>query len=236
MRRQFIGLALSALLIAGCSSTPGPQSKGLYHSPARAYSLALDSGVFRGAVTLREQCDANGGSTNIWDSNNRFFRIDYLKIGQSPLAQVPAFASERTINEQVLSSYLGEVLHKAESLKSSESLLRENVDTGRGEAMFAVVSMNMKDSALPEGVKSSSYFYGFLVFTKGDMVYVLQHRVDSYQPDKLKQLLSGLRQDILVPGVPRGGIQLATPGTATQDDKAKSAANTDPDSILAKCG
>lgn len=228
MPRQFTGFALSVLLLTGCNSIPGPQQTGLYHAPARSYSLALDSATFRGPVTLTEQCDANGGTLNIWDSTNRFFRIDYLRIGKHPFADVPSFASERTINEQVLSNYLREVIGKAENIRSSESLLRENVDSGRGDAMFGVISLAMKDSALPDGVTSSSYYYGLLVFTKGDMVYVLQHRVDSYQPDKLKQMLSGLRQDMLVPGVLRG-IQSPTPGAASKGAIA-------PNPIVAKCG
>ena len=233
MRRQLTGIVLSAWLLAGCSSIPKPQDTGMYHAPARAYSLALDSGVFRGAVTLTEQCDARGGTLNIWDGANRFFRIDYLKIGQHPMADVPSFASERTIDEQVMSNYLRDVLPKAESVQSSESLLREYVDTGRGDAMFTVVSLKMKDVALPEGVTSVSYYYGFLVFTRGDMVYVLQHRVDSYQPDNLKQLLSSLRLDMVMPGVLRGNL---TANPAEASERMKDEGKTDPNSIVAKCG
>jgi hypothetical protein len=234
MRRQLTGLALSALLLGGCATKgPGPQDSGLYHSPARAYSLALDSAVFRGAVTLTEQCDANGGTLNVWDGANRFFRVDYLKIGQHPMANVPTFASERTVDEQVLSNYLREVLAKAESIRSSDTMLREFVDTGRGDAMFGVVSMSIKDDKLPEGVTASSYYYGLLVFTKGDFVYVLQHRVDTYQPDRLKQILSGLRQDMLVPGVLRG-IQSANPAHATKEMQEQG--KTDQAAITAKCG
>lgn len=233
--RQLAALALSALLLAGCTviTTPGPQDSGLYHAPARAYSLSLDSGVFRGPVTLTEQCDARGGTLNIWDGTNRFFRVDYLKIGQHPMADVPSFTSERTIDEQVLNNYLRDVLPKAGGIERSESLLREYVDTGRGDAMFGVVSMTMKDSALPDGVTSSSYYYGFLVFTKGDFVYVLQHRVDTYQPDSLKQLLSGLRQDMLVPGVLRA---VGTPNPAAPTDAMKAQGQTDQAGIVAKCG
>lgn len=233
MRRQLTGIVLSALLLAGCSSIPKPQGTGLYHAPARSYSLALDSAVFRGPVTLTEQCDAKGGTLNIWDGTNRFFRIDYLKIGQHPMADVPSFASERTIDEQVLSNYLRDVLPKAEGVQSSDSMLREYVDTGRGDAMFGVVSLKMKDAALPDGVTSVSYYYGFLVFTRGDMVYVLQHRVDSYQPDSLKKLLSNLRLDMVVPGVLRGN-QSANPAQASEQMKAEGA--VDPSSIVAKCG
>lgn len=232
MLRHITGLAFTALLLAGCA-TPGPQDKGLYHSPARAYSLALDSSAFRGAVTLTEQCDANGGTLNIWDKANRFFRIDYLKIGQHPMANVPAFASERTITEQVLSNYLRYVIPNSGNIESSESLLREFVDTGRGDAMFGIVGIRMKSDGLPGSVLDNNYYYGFLIFTRGDMVYVIQHRVDTYQPDRLKQLLSALRQDMLVPGALRVGDQ---PNPAAATSQMKEGGKVDPGSILARCG
>lgn len=205
MRHQLIGLAvaLPLLMLAGCAGKTRPLDNGLYHSPARAYSLSLDSAAFRGNVALTEQCDTRGGTLNIWDSANRFFRIDYLKIGQHPMADVPSFASERTIDEQVLNNYLRDILPEMPNIDDFQPQLQEFVDTGRGNAMFAVVSMKMKRAALPEGVSNPRYYYGFLVFTRGDLVYVLQHRADTYQPDNLKQLLSGLRLDMLVPGVLR---------------------------------
>lgn len=214
MRRQLIGLALTASLLAGCAGKPIQQDSGLYHAPARAYSLSLDSAAFRGKLTLTESCDNKGGTLNIWDSAHRFFRIDYLKIGLHPMADVPSFASERTIDEQVLSNYLRDVLPEMPSIDDSQTMIQEFVDTGRGNAMFAVVSLKMKRSTLPEGVSNARYYYGFLVFTRGDMVYVLQHRADTYQPDNMKQLLSGLRQDMLVPGVLRAQ-------TAAEDDAAR---------------
>lgn len=203
MRRLLTGLALSTLLLAGCASKPVPQAGGLYHAPARAYSLSLDSAAFRGGVTLTEKCDKAGGSVNIWDSANRFFRIDYLKIGQHPMADVPSFASERTVDEQVLANYLRDVLPDMPSIEDSQTMIQEFVDTGRGSGMFAVVGLKMKRTALPEGVTNPRFYYGFLVFTRGDMVYVVQHRADTYQPDNMKTVLSGLRQDMLVPGVLR---------------------------------
>lgn len=203
MQRSLTGLVLATLLLTGCAFGPGPQKTGMYHAPSRAYSLALDSGVFRGAVTLTEQCDANGGSLNLWDETGRFFRVDYLKINKHPVAAIPNFAGERTIDELVLNNYLREVVSKAPGIRHSEVRLSEFVDSGRGDAMFSVVSIEMKPDALPNGVDAKSYFYGFLVFTKGDFVYVLQHRFDAYQPDKMKNLLSALRQDMLVPGMLR---------------------------------
>lgn len=203
MQRSLTGLVLATLLLAGCASGPGPVRSGFYHSPARAYSLALDSGVFRGGVTVTEKCDANGGTLNLWDETNRFFRVDYLKLNQHPVAVIPNFASERTIDEMVLNGYQREVLAKAPGISRYEVMLSEFVDTGRGDAMFSVVSLEMKPEALPSDVSARNYFYGILVFTRGDFVYVLQHRFDAYQPDKLKNLLSALRQDMLVPGLLR---------------------------------
>ncbi|MFP5431265.1 MAG: hypothetical protein ACLGHE_09825 [Gammaproteobacteria bacterium] len=216
MQRSLTGLVLATLLLAGCASGPGPVKSGFYHSPARAYSLALDSGVFRGGVTLTEKCDANGGTLNIWDETNRFFRVDYLKINKHPAAVVPNFASERTIDEMVLNNYQREVLAKAEGIKHNEVILSEFVDTGRGDAMFSVVSLEMKPESLPDGVVARSYYYGVLVFTRGDFVYVLQHRFDAYQPDKLKNLLSALRQDMLVPGLLRHTDSLNQSQSAAQ--------------------
>lgn len=233
MFRHFSGIVFTVLVLAGCSSAPGPQSKGLYHSPARAYSLALDSSAFRGPVTLTEQCDDKGGTLNIWDKTHRFFRIDYLKIGQHPLADVPTFASERTITEQVLSNYLREVLPKAETIESSETLLREYVDTGRGDAMFGVINIRMKDKGLQAGIANNNYYYGFLVFTRADLVYIIQHRVDTYQPDLLKKLMSALRQDMQVPGILRVG-QDPNPAAATRE--MKEGGKVDPTSIEARCG
>jgi len=233
-RRLSTGLALLALILSGCAArVPGPQDSGLYHAPARAYSLALDSSMFRGAVTLTEQCDSKGGTLNIWDGANRFFRIDYLKIGQHALADVPSFASERTVTEQVMNGYLRVILPQVDAIKRSEVMLSEYVDTGRGDAMFAVLSMEMKEDKLPEGVTGKTFYYGLLVFTRGDFVYAVQHRVDSYQPDKLKQILSGLRQDMLVPGVLRGN---ATPNPAEPTDAMKADGTVDQTSIVARCG
>jgi hypothetical protein len=203
MQRSLTGLILAAMFMTGCASGPGPQKTGMYHSPARAYSLALDSSVFRGALTMTEQCDANGGTLNLWDETGRFFRVDYLKINKHPVADIPNFASERTIDELVLNNYLREVVSVANGISRTEVRLSEFVDTGRGDAMFSVSSIDMKPEALPNGVEAKSYFYGFLVFTKGDFVYVLQHRFDAYQPDKMKNLLSALRLDMLVPGMLR---------------------------------
>lgn len=206
MRRLLCGLAFSSLLLTACSSTPEGHSSGTYISPAQAFALELNNPVFRGSVRLTEQCDGNGGTLNIWDSNNRFFRVDYLKINKSPLAMVPAFANERTMADIVLASYLRDVLPKAPGIRGSDVMFKNFVNTKRGEALLGIVGLSMKDEALPAGVTSTSYYYGFLILQKGDFAYVVQHRADSYQPDRLKNILVGLAAEMAIPGKLRGSL------------------------------
>lgn len=200
MLRLLCGLALFSLLLAGCSSTPKGHNSGFYTAPAQAYTLELDSTAFRGAVRLSEQCDAKGGTLNIWDANNRFFRIDYLKINKSPLAMVPAFANERTMTDTILGNYLRNVLPKAQGVKRSAVMFKDFVNTKRGDAMLGIVSLNMDQKALPEGITDTNYYYGFLIFQKGDFAYVVQHRSDTYQPDRIKNILVNLATEMTIPG------------------------------------
>ena len=77
MNRGWLGLALIAsLALGGCAHTPPPQVQAFYHSPANSYSLNLGSQALHGSLDMTEQCEPYGGSLNIWDSKNRFFRVD----------------------------------------------------------------------------------------------------------------------------------------------------------------
>lgn len=209
MHRLLCGLAFVSLLLTGCSSNPKLIQSGTYVSPAQAYTLDLSSASFRNGVKVAEQCDANGGTLNIWDSNNRFFRLDYLKVNKSPLAQIPSFANERTVSDIVLASYLRDVIGKTPSIQRSEVMFNDFVKTKRGEALFAMVSLDMNSDSLPKNVPPANYYYGFLIFQMGDLVYALQHRADAYQPDRIKNMLSNLSEDMTIPGAPRGEIDVS---------------------------
>jgi hypothetical protein len=194
-----LAFAFLSLLLAACASNPGRDS-GFYDAPAKAYTLNLDSQAFRGKVRLSEQCDATGGTLNIWDSSSNFFRVDYLKINKSPLAQIPAFANERTITDIILAGYMTRVLPHAGKIDHSEVLFKDFVNTKRGNALLSIVDIRIKDQYLPEGVTANDYYYAFLIFQKGDFAYIVQNRSDSFQPDRLKNLLVALSLDMTIPG------------------------------------
>lgn len=194
------GIVLLGAMLGGCASTPKSYGSGFYDAPARAYTLDLDSPAFRDSVTLSEQCDAGGGTLNIWDVDSRFFRIDYLKINKSPLAQVPAFASERDIADLVLAGYVDRVFPQSKGINRSAMLVKSFITTKKGNALFSVMSLSLNDSVLPKGVLDNSYYYAFLVFQKGDFAYIVQHRSDTYQPDRLKDLLVSVATNMKIPG------------------------------------
>lgn len=189
--------------LVGCASTV-KQTMGFYHAPQRAYSLPLDSVSFRGQVTLTEGCDHVGGSLNIWDAQNRFFRIDYLRINQDPLAVVPPFAADRTIAEVVLANYERKVIPTSPKIKIVKNIGKVYITVRKDrEALFAMVSLVMHPHAVPQLEDADRmYYYGFLIFKDRDLAYVLQHRMQVFQPDRMRGQLNQLANDLIIPGKP----------------------------------
>ena len=97
IRGRLAAACLALAGLAGCASNgPYPQTQAAYHAPGGAYSINLGSQAFQGKLEMTEQCEPYGGSLNIWDSKNRFFRIDYLNLIEHPVVRPPSFANDRT--------------------------------------------------------------------------------------------------------------------------------------------
>jgi hypothetical protein len=63
MQRSLTGLVLAALFMTGCAIRPGSaENRHVPCAGTRLFAWRLDSSVFRGALTMTEQCDANGGT------------------------------------------------------------------------------------------------------------------------------------------------------------------------------
>ncbi len=206
MLKTILGLTILvtlATLMSGCASTVR-QTIGYYHAPQKAYSLPLDINIFRGQVTLTEGCDHVGGSLNIWDAQNRFFRIDYLRINQNPLATVPAFAADRTIAEVVLSNYVRKVIPASAKVKSIRTMGKVFVKVRSGkEALFSEIALEMQPHSVGALRDTTQvFYYGFLIFKDGDLAYVLQHRMPVFQPDRMHAQLGQLADDLIIPGKP----------------------------------
>jgi hypothetical protein len=104
MKRGWLGLAVAASIDSWrLRSSPSPkQMQSFYHAPSDAYSLSLSSPLLLAKCLMTEQCEPYGGSVNLWDSKNRFFRVDYFNFIEHPTVRSPSFANDRTLNELVM--------------------------------------------------------------------------------------------------------------------------------------
>lgn len=196
-------LCLAFALLVGCASQPQQTAaQKVYDAPGGLYRLPLASPAFRGEVTLTDGCDRHGGTLNVWDSTNRFFRIDYLRINDHRLAQVPMFASERIVADLVVNNYLREVLTKAETLKHSQVEVKTFVPTKHGDALLAVAALRLNPDSTELPVEldlESTYYYGFLAFQRNDHAFIVQHTMSSLQPEKMRAHLVALADSLQIP-------------------------------------
>ncbi|RZU47457.1 hypothetical protein EV700_0419 [Fluviicoccus keumensis] len=201
IRGRLAAACLALAGLAGCASNgPYPQTQAAYHAPGGAYSFNLSSQALQGKLELTEQCEPYGGSLNIWDSKNRFFRIDYLNLIAHPVVRPPSFANDRTLNDMVLSYYLSDVLDKEKTILERKVLFKDTVNSDVGEGLLAIVSMTMKPESLPKDALDNTIYYGFFVVRRGDFSYIVQHRQEVYQPERMKAMLVTLVTDMTIPG------------------------------------
>lgn len=201
IRGRLAALCLALAGLAGCASHgSSPQTQATYNAPGGAYSVNLASHALQGKLEMSEQCEPFGGSLNIWDSKNRFFRIDYLNLIEHPTVRPPNFASDRTLNDMVMSYYLGDVLDREKSILERKVLFKDTVNSAAGEGLLAIISMKMSPGVLPADVLDDTVYYGFFVLRRGDFSYIVQHRQEIYQPERMKTMLVTLATDMTIPG------------------------------------
>ncbi|MFZ5724506.1 MAG: hypothetical protein ACOY33_12710 [Pseudomonadota bacterium] len=208
-------------LLAGCQSgLQGMKEDGTYYSPQAAYGVPLYLSPFRGKVDVSERCNAAGGSTTFWDEQGRFFRVDYLKIDEHPMAQAPRFASDQTLLNAVMNNYLREVLPTGKAIEDVDTATRDFLKDRDPRSLFVILDMNVDTARLTDYRDTQvrgTYFYGFLIFKRGEYVYVLQHYQPALMKDKMLQMLSRLADNMIVPGKSR---------TDTEIERARARWNT----------
>lgn len=196
-------------LLAGCQSLEGEREGDLYHAPAAAYTIDLGINTFRGEVLLDERCTRTGGSTTFWDGSGRMFRVDYQSLENNPMLEAPRFASELTLLNLTLNAYLREIVAEADMVTSAEAAHREFIRHSDPRSLFAVISIEVdgqSEPSLPD--VTGNYYYGFLVFKQGQLMYVVQHRQPVLAPEKMKAVLLRLADAIEIPGKERDDTEL----------------------------
>lgn len=203
--------ALVLPVLSGCQ-TPlqGSTEDDIYYSPKAAYGLPLYLSPFRGNVEVSERCNAAGGSTTFWDTHGRFFRVDYLKIDEHPMAQAPRFASDQTLLNSVMNNYLRELLPTATAVEDADTSVREFLRDREPRALFVVLDLNVDTTRTTERrdpLLRGTYYYGFLVFKRGEFVYVVQHYQPVLMRDKMLQVLNRIADNMIVPGKVRSDTE-----------------------------
>ena len=202
MKRGWLGLAVAAsIVLGGCAHAPSPkQMQSFYNAPSDAYTLSLSSPASIGSVSMTERCEPYGGSVNLWDSKNRFFRIDYLNFIEHPVVRSPSFANDRTLNELVMGYYQDNVLPKQKQILKHQILFRDTVNSTMGEGLLTILSLEMNKDDIPQDTLDNTVYYGFFIFRRGDFAYIVQHRQEIYQPERMKAMLVTLAESMSIPG------------------------------------
>lgn len=210
-------IALAALFpllatLAGCQpAMQGLTEEDIYYSPKAAYGVPLYLSPFRGQVSVNERCNAAGGSTTFWDEHGRFFRVDYLKIDEHPMAQAPRFASDQTLLNSVMNNYLREVLPTGKSIEDVDTSVREFIKDRDPRALLVILDMNVDTARVSDSRDVNlrgTFYYGFLIFKRGEFVYVLQHYQPTLMKEKMTQMLTRLADNMVIPGKTRSDTEM----------------------------
>lgn len=203
------GLLLAVLTVTGCQNLQGAREGDIYHAPAAAYSIDLSINTFRGHVAVDERCDRYGGSTTLWDNSGRMFRLDYLLLENNPNVRAPRFASDQTLLNLVLNAYLRGVISTAPMVRSTEVVQREFVQQTDPQALFTIISLDIDSSKDPDAPPvTGTYYYGLLLFKKGERAYVVQHRQPALMQDTMKSVLLRLADSMEIPGKERDDTEV----------------------------
>jgi len=205
-------LFLALATMTACRSPlQGSNDGDTYYSPKAAYAVPLYLSPFRGQVEVNERCNASGGSTTFWDSQGRFFRIDYLKIDENPMALAPRFASDQTLLNSVMNNYLREVLPSGKSIEDVDTTVREFLKDRDPRALFVILNMNVNSARATDRndpLIRGTYYYGFLLFKRGEFVYVVQHYQPAFMREKMLQVLTRLADNLETPGKVRSDTDM----------------------------
>jgi hypothetical protein len=99
-----------------------------------------------------------------------------------------------------MSYYLSDVLDKEKNILERKVLFKDTVNSNAGEGLLAIVSMTMAPNNLPKDVLDDTVYYGFFVVRRGDFSYIIQHRQEIYQPERMKAMLVTMATDMTIPG------------------------------------
>ncbi len=184
----------SAIALAACHTAPHnkpelPLQK-IYHAPAQIFDFDLSSNVLRGAVELKQSCNAMGTSLDIIDQQKQQVRIDTFNLHQNASLHLTTDSDLKTINEQLIALYQ----QKYQATATSSKLLK----TSQGDAMFTRLTHDQQhlDIAI-----QSRYGYAYVITLNSPLVQDTQ---------TAEQLLQTLLKSLYTPSSQSKGLDTST--------------------------
>lgn len=138
----------------------------------------------------------NQATLSIWDRQNRLYQITYYHLDKHRFADVPEYASNRTILQLVLRNYLREALSCTDAILRSRTLEKRFLPFQKQEAFMMVVQGEQPRTRL---VKDSTIYHGLMIFKRGAYAYVVQHRQAVYNEAAMSNLLLSMADIIEFP-------------------------------------
>ena len=127
------------------------------------------------------------------------------------MAQAPRFASDQTLLNAVMNNYLREILPTATSVEDADTSVREFLRDREPRALFVILDLNVDTTRTTERrdpLLRGTYYYGFLVFKRGEFIYVVQHYQPVLMRDKMLQVLNRIADNLIVPGKARSDTEV----------------------------
>ncbi len=193
MPRSILVPVVLTLCLSGCLHWQGlPEQPRQFQSPDGEFALSWHPHHLRLPVTQEFHRAPHAGSLTFWDRQNRFFQIDYFELAKSPLADVPEYASDRTVMRWVMKKYLSTVIRCSDRYQNISVVDKRYVPLFDEEGYFMLIRADLP----PEQHEPiESVYQGLLIFKKGLHAYLLQHRSPTRAPDTMLtrlRRLSGL--------------------------------------------
>lgn len=175
IHRLFMFVLLS-LIAAGCATTKGTVSGGMYQSPLNNFSVTLPNW---GGLRIQDQNDNEGGRVSFHDDFGNLLAITYLRLPANSESTFKDNDKRDAAYSSFLKTYAVPSLFNRAS-QGARIVHEEFMGEGENRAYFAVVSLP-EGSALVD-LKQNKRFdsvRGVFIFDKRGFMYMIESEMNN---------------------------------------------------------
>ena len=186
-----------ASVLSGCVHTDHlPENPEKVISQNGEFALPLHPHLFRPPLDYKLIEGDHQSILTIWDRQNRLYQVGFYHLDKHRFADVPEYASNRTILQLVLRNYLREALSCTEAVLATRTIEKSFIPFQEGEAFTMVVR---GEQPRTRQTKDATIYHGLMIFKKGAYAYIVQHRQSVYNAEALSTLLTSIAEVLEYP-------------------------------------